>query len=181
MSTQISEIKISQASSSKIIPEDKVLNPETKRYIKINGKMFNALVPSKFTYDSDNKILTPSKDYISSSEVLSVINPFSNRKIKIGGKIYEELLASSCVYDKDTNTLTLVDGKVPVEKSADDKVINPETNRKIKIGGKIFESLLLTHTFNKIDKTFSKLEENSVEKSAEQEVSVSELSVPEEL
>jgi hypothetical protein len=125
-------------------------------------------------------LLMNPKDYTASSEVLSVINPLTNRKIKIGGKIYEELLESSCVYDKENNKLNLVDGKAPIEKS-DDKVINPLTNRKIKVGGKIFESLLLTHFYNKNDNILSKLEEKSTEKSAEQEVSVSELSVPEEL
>jgi hypothetical protein len=157
MSTQI---QISQILSSEIISENKVLNPETKRYIKINGRLFNALVPSKFSYDSDNQVLIPSKDYVPSS-VVFVVNPLTKRKIKVGSKNFEELLINSCVYDKDTNTLTLVDGKVVVDKSDDDKAINPLTNRKITIGGKLFESLLLTHTFNKDNKTFSKLEEES--------------------
>jgi hypothetical protein len=176
MSTEISQTSLSILSTK--IPADKVLNPETKRYIKINGKIFNTLVETKFTYDSENKILSPSPDYINVSTAVSVVNPLTNRKIKIGGKIYEELL-KSCIYDTETNSLKLIDDESV--KKTDDKIINPLTKRKITIGGKIFETLLLTHTFNPSDKTFSKLEEKTEEKIREHEVSASDLSVPEKL
>jgi hypothetical protein len=175
MSTEISQNILL---SPKIIHQDKVFNPETKRYIKINGKLFNSLVPSKFTYDSDKKILSPSPDYINVSTTVFVVNPLTNRKIKIGGKIYEELL-KSCTYDPETNSLKLIDDELV--KKSDDKVINPLTKRKITIDGKIFESLLLTHTFNHSDKTFSKLEKKTEEKIREHEESASDLSVPEKL
>ena len=174
MSTEISQTSFSILSTK--IPVDKVLNPETKRYIKINGKIFNTLVETKFTYDSENKILSPSPDYVSTA--VSVVNPLTNRKIKIGGKIYEELL-KSCIYDAETNVLKLIDGESV--KKTDDKIINPLTKRKITIGGKIFESLLLTHSFNHSDKIFSKIEVVLDEKIGEHEVSESDLSVPEEL
>jgi hypothetical protein len=176
MSTEISQTSFSILSTK--IPVDKVLNPETKRYIKINGKIFNTLVETKFTYDSENKILSPSPDYINVSTAVSVVNPLTNRKIKIGGKIYEELL-KSCIYDAETNVLKLIDGESV--KKTDDKIINPLTNRKITIGGKIFETLLLTHAFNSSDKNFSKIEVVLDEKIGEHEVSVSDTSVPEEL
>jgi hypothetical protein len=174
MSTQISQNKISQALSSKTI-HDKVLNPETKRYIKINGKIFNTLVSTNFTYDSNNKVLSPSQDYASAVSDKSIINPLTNRKIKIGGKIYLELL-KSCTYDTETNTLNLID---KISNESDEKVINPLTNRKVKIGGKVYLELLKsctydteTNTLNLIDVKEESDIENEEENSEQDNVTV---------
>ena len=144
MSTKI-QTQISQIQSTKINLLDRVINPETKRYIKINGKVFNTLVENKFTYNPDTKLLSPTPDYVSVAVSEDcVINPITNRKIKIGGKIYLELL-KTCTHDTDTNTLKLIDDS-SIEKN--EKVINPFTNRKITIGGKIYLELLETCVYD---------------------------------
>ena len=132
------DISISSSIDNKSIledkkcPEGKILNPKTKRCIKIES--YNKLYKKPVIEDHKKPIIDDKKPIIEEDKKCpegKILNPKTKRCIKI--ESYNKLYKKTVIDDKKLS----VDNKKPVieedKKCPDGKILNPKTKRCIKI------------------------------------------------
>lgn len=120
--------------------DGKVLNPRTKRYIKVGSALYRKLVKEGVIKQRIRDIREINRQLNEAQQTKKcpdgkVLNPQTNRCVSINGNVYKRMQARIEEHEKAADRL------LGVRKCREDQVMNPKTQRCIKKGLKLYKEL----------------------------------------
>jgi hypothetical protein len=145
-----------------------VVDPDTKRWIQINGATFNEL-RRKYHFDIKKNIFVISRPGTKSKNnrvKRYAINPLTKRQIIVNGPTFKRLLSKyrydsrnmSFIIPKSNNSASIIPNATG-NNQAKKFVVNPDTRRRIRVYGSVFKRLIQKYKYDEERNTFHNIDE----------------------